>query len=79
MAPSTCEVCGNHYDKAFQVTMGGSSHTYDSFECAIEALAPRCEHCNCRIIGHGVENGGRIFCCASCAKHEGIGGLSDRA
>ena len=36
-----CDVCGNDYDKAFQVQMGGESHTFDSFECAIHALAPR--------------------------------------
>jgi len=36
-----CETCGNEYDKAFQVTMKGSAHTFDSFECAIHAL-PRC-------------------------------------
>ena len=35
-----CEVCGNDYDKAFTVTMNGWSHTFDSFECAIHALAP---------------------------------------
>ncbi|AEI03884.1 hypothetical protein OCA5_c27680 [Afipia carboxidovorans OM5] len=39
-----CETCGNDYDKAFQVTVGGKTHTYDSFECAIHALAPVCEH-----------------------------------
>ena len=33
-----CEVCGNDYDKAFQVTMGADTHTFDSFECAIHAL-----------------------------------------
>ncbi|MDQ3589597.1 MAG: Prokaryotic metallothionein, partial [Actinomycetota bacterium] len=28
-----CEVCGNEYDKAFEVSMpGGDSHTFDSFE-----------------------------------------------
>lgn len=27
-----CEVCGNEYDKAFEVVMGGTSHTFDSFE-----------------------------------------------
>src|SRR3712207_3014026 len=51
-----CEVCGNEYDKSFQVTMaGGDAHTFDSFECAIHALAPSCEHCGIRVIGHGVE------------------------
>jgi hypothetical protein len=36
-----CEVCGNDYDKSFEVTVGGASHVFDSFECAIHALAPR--------------------------------------
>ena len=50
-----CEVCGNVYDKAFEVVMGSKSHVFDSFECAIHALAPACSHCGCRIVGHGVE------------------------
>ncbi|HVL39250.1 MAG TPA: hypothetical protein VM328_07650 [Fimbriimonadaceae bacterium] len=73
-----CDVCGNDYDKSFEVVMGGQRHTFDSFECAIERLAPRCAHCECRVIGHGVESGGRIFCCAHCAEHEGVEGLVDR-
>jgi nitrite reductase/ring-hydroxylating ferredoxin subunit len=76
---ATCEVCGNDYDKAFEVTRGGESHVFDSFECAIHALAPTCAHCGCRIIGHGVEAGDAIFCCAHCAAHEGVEGLTDRA
>jgi hypothetical protein len=74
----TCETCGNDYDKAFQVTMQGSTHTFDSFECAIHALAPRCAHCDCRILGHGVEADGSFFCCAHCAEREGIDELKDR-
>jgi hypothetical protein len=27
-----CEVCGNDYDKAFQVVMKGSEHAFASFE-----------------------------------------------
>jgi hypothetical protein len=75
-----CETCGNEYDKAFDVVLSdGSSHTFDSFECAIHALAPTCPHCGCRIIGHGLEHEGSIFCCASCAKQVGVTGLRDRA
>ena len=74
-----CEVCGNDYDKTFQVTMNGVSHAFDSFECAIHALAPVCAHCACRIVGHGVEKSGRIYCCAHCAKHHGATELRDRA
>jgi hypothetical protein len=78
-AMAVCEVCGNDYDKAFQVTMGGKSHTFDSFECAVHALAPKCAHCGCRIVGHGVEKNGRMFCCAHCAGHEDATELRDRA
>jgi hypothetical protein len=74
-----CEVCGNDYDKSFQVTVGGASHVFDSFECAIHALAPRCAHCGCRIVGHGVEAGDKIFCCANCAVQAGVRGVKDRA
>jgi hypothetical protein len=73
-----CEVCGNIYDKAFEVVMAGQSHVFDSFECAIHALAPTCDHCGCKIIGHGVEANGSFYCCAHCAKHEGVRGVDDR-
>jgi hypothetical protein len=79
MANAACEVCGNHYDKAFEVVVRGAAHTFDSFECAIQALAPSCSHCRCRIIGHGVEeSNGKIFCCAHCATQSGVPGLKDR-
>jgi hypothetical protein len=78
-AMSTCDVCGNDYDKTFQVTNAVRTMTFDSFECAIHAMAPTCAHCNCRVVGHGVEAGGKIFCCAHCAKHEGATGVRDRA
>jgi hypothetical protein len=74
-----CEVCGNDYDKAFQITLDGAAHTFDSFECAIQKLAPRCDHCQCRIIGHGVEKGDQMFCCAHCATSAGASELRDRA
>jgi Rieske Fe-S protein len=74
-----CEVCGNDYDKSFEVVAAGETHTYDSFECAIHALAPRCQHCGCRVLGHGVEQNGRLFCCAHCARHTGPTELKDRA
>lgn len=74
-----CDVCGNDYDKAFQVISAGKTMTFDAFECAIHALAPHCDHCDCRIVGHGVEADGKMFCCASCARHTGEMDLRDRA
>ena len=45
MAMAVCEVCGNDYDKSMEITVQGATHTFDSFECAIHAVAPRCAHC----------------------------------
>lgn len=74
-----CELCGNDYDKSFEVRIDGRTHVFDSFECAIHALAPTCAHCGCRIIGHGVEEEGEIFCCVHCARADGHTELKDRA
>lgn len=76
---AVCDTCGNDYDKAFQVTKAGKTMTFDSFECAITAMAPQCAHCGCRVIGHGLEaQGGRIYCCAHCAEQDHVKGLKDR-
>lgn len=46
----------------------------------------RCEVCGndydktgCRIIGHGVQAGEQMYCCAHCARHAGEKALRDRA
>jgi len=75
---STCEVCGNDYDKPMTIELGGESHVFDSFECAIQALAPTCSHCGCRIVGHGVEADGVMFCCAHCAEMRDVPEARDR-
>jgi Rieske Fe-S protein len=59
-----CEAWGNQHDKRFEVIAAGARHTFDSFECAIQAIAPSCEHCGCKVIGHGAEVSGWFFCCA---------------
>ncbi|WP_308368238.1 MULTISPECIES: hypothetical protein [unclassified Microbulbifer] len=74
-----CETCGNQYDKPMEITLHNQSHTFDSFECAIQALAPTCAHCNCRILGHGTEVGDEFYCCAHCASAAGHDEVVDRA
>jgi len=64
-----CEVCGNEYDKSFQVTMADGT---------IHALAPVCEYCGVKVIGHGVEANGHFYCCAHCASMAGASGVADR-
>jgi hypothetical protein len=73
-----CESCGNTYDRSFTVMMGADRYVFDCFECAISKLAPTCTRCGIRIIGHGVEAYGAIYCCAHCARGEGIDHARDR-
>jgi len=77
MAHLRCETCGNDYDKPFQITKDDKSHVFDSFECAIHMLAPICQHCDCRIIGHGIQVGDDFYCCAHCARKAGEDGAVD--
>jgi hypothetical protein len=69
---SVCETCGNDYHRPIVVTLDGVEHVFDSFECAIHALAGNCVHCGCRIIGHGIEAADGVwYCCAHCARAAG--------
>ena len=75
---SKCATCHNEYDKCFQVVLEGREYSFDSFECAIQKLAPVCTHCGCRINGDGVESSGQYYCCAHCAPDEGVVEARDR-
>ena len=75
----TCHHCGNKYDKCFDLSIDGKTYSFDSFECAIHVFAPQCDHCDCRILGHGVEGDGAIYCCAHCARSAGLVGVVDNA
>jgi len=75
-----CDACKNEYDKPFQVLyMDGQTYTFDSFECAIHLLAPACQRCGIRMIGHGLEQAGKLYCCDHCAEQAGAHDLRDRA
>lgn len=75
----TCMTCGNHYDQCFEISINSKQYTFDCFECAIQALAPSCSHCQCKIIGHGVQEKEHLFCCVHCAKEmSGKTALRDR-
>ncbi len=77
---AVCEVCGNDYELSFEVVAQGARHTFDCFECAIHKMAPICEHCGVKVVGHGVVVEGSFYCCAHCARHEhGDAPVSDSA
>lgn len=63
-----CETCGNSYEKSFKIIINNQTHEFDSLECAIQSVAPTCTHCGCRVIGHGVEQSGSIFCSHHCER-----------
>ena len=67
-----CSTCGNEYAKSFEVITATGRHLhFDSIECAAYRLAPSCTHCGCRILGHGIEDGPSMYCCAHCARGSG--------
>jgi hypothetical protein len=76
---AVCEVCSNEYEKAFEVRTEGVLHIFDSLECAAQRIAPSCENCQCRILGHGLQANGQFFCCAHCARQKGHAQLVDHA
>ncbi|MEN5072191.1 hypothetical protein ABE437_00090 [Isoptericola cucumis] len=64
-----CDTCGNDYARTFTITRSdGAAGVFDSFECAVHAMAPRCAHCGCTVLGHGVDVDDETFCCSHCAR-----------
>jgi hypothetical protein len=71
-----CMTCGNDYERSFEVRLDGRTYTFDSFECAAQELAPVCEECGIRILGHGVQADQKMFCCSHCARQGGVRGIT---
>ncbi len=74
----TCDCCGNTYDKMLTIFKDEKKYLFDCFECASQMLAPTCSHCGVRILGHGLEEGSRFYCCAHCARVSGQTHFVDR-
>jgi len=69
MTNRRCSKCGNESERVFRVTSHeGTVWTFDSFECAISTLAPRCGRCGSTILGHPLVRGSVCFCCDHCAR-----------
>jgi hypothetical protein len=65
-----CVNCGVNIEKDYILFINGAEFTFDSFECAVNFVAPRCSCCNTIIMGHGVQTGGEIYCTPTCAHSE---------
>jgi hypothetical protein len=54
---SKCEVCGNEYDKSFELIAAGARHTFDSFEMRDSS---DCAHLRAlQVPGYRTRRGGR--------------------
>lgn len=69
---AVCCLCGNNYNKSFKISINNSSYDFDCFECAITKLAPVCQNCGCKIIGHGLEVKDSYYCCSHCVRNAEI-------
>ena len=67
---AVCEVCGNEYDKPFQVWRNGRLMKFDRVECAIQVMRPACTGCGAHIMGRGIEVGAEMFCSPGCADQQ---------
>lgn len=65
-----CMNCGVNIEKDYILFINGAEYTFDSFECAVNFVAPRCTNCNTIIMGHGIKSADNIYCSSSCAHAE---------
>lgn len=64
---SRCINCGVNIEKDYILFINGAEFTFDSFECAINFVAPRCAHCNTVVLGRGILSEGETYCCGHCS------------
>jgi hypothetical protein len=64
---SRCVNCGLDIEKDYILLINGTEYTFDSFECAINFVAPRCTNCNSIITGRGVHVGNEVYCSSTCS------------
>jgi hypothetical protein len=63
-----CEVCDCGCVEPIAICVNDVTHTYDSLECAIVGLAPRCANCGELVVSRGVSRRSQIFCADGCAE-----------
>lgn len=70
MEETRCLNCGENIEKDYILFINGTEYTFDSFECAVNFMAPRCTCCNSVIMGQGVHMEGEIYCTKDCAQSQ---------
>lgn len=70
MDENKCLNCGENIEKDYVVFVNGQEYIFDTFECAVNFLAPCCFNCKSIIMGHEVKRNGEIYCSETCAHSE---------
>lgn len=65
---SRCVNCGVDIEKDYILFINGTEFTFDSFECALNFVAPRCTNCNSIVMGKGIRRDGDVYCSKSCSQ-----------
>lgn len=65
-----CVNCGFNIEKDYILFINGTEFTFDSFECAVNFVAPRCANCNSIVMGRGIHNEGDMYCSSTCKEAE---------
>lgn len=65
-----CVNCGVTIEKDYILFINGTEFTFDSFECAVNFVAPRCANCNTIVMGRGVPVEGDLYCSTTCSHSE---------
>jgi hypothetical protein len=63
-----CLNCGSSIEKDYILFINGAEYSFDSFECAVNFVAPRCSHCQSVIFGTGLKDAGVMFCNTTCSE-----------
>ena len=68
-----CDVCNSELKTAIKVHYKNKYYHFDTIQCLITKLSPRCITCNCIIFGKQILSDNFIFCSNECfEKHDGI-------
>ena len=74
MVKAFCDTCGFETEEPLKIIYHDMHSDFCCFECAITALAPECQHCHCKVIGHGAYGpDDTIFCSHHCAQLIAVG------
>ncbi|MGC3999136.1 MAG: hypothetical protein QM767_17505 [Anaeromyxobacter sp.] len=70
-----CACCGGELGRyPIGLKYRGRESVFCSFACAVIQAAPACFSCGTKVLGQGLQSGGRTYCSSSCLPGEARAG-----